>query len=212
MRRPAANHRHKVIRKLEQAYDLLVFRIHHAQNKRNDFKRGGVMMGEPRTKEQAPRLVLAADTARDLMSENLLSINESATVSEAISFLIAKGFSAAPVINEAGRPVGVISYTDIVIYSRYKEKRQPSSVEYFEHANLNKALEEPAEADPKTQEFSTPVSEIMTPAVFSVKPETPVRLVVEQFTALRVHRLFVVDDAGVLIGNISAFDVLQHLK
>lgn len=170
------------------------------------------MMGEPRTKEQAPRLVLAADTARDLMSENLLSINESATVSEAISFLIAKGFSAAPVINEAGRPVGVISYTDIVIYSRYKEKRQPSSVEYFEHANLNKALEEPAEADPKTQEFSTPVSEIMTPAVFSVKPETPVRLVVEQFTALRVHRLFVVDDAGVLIGNISAFDVLQHLK
>jgi CBS domain-containing protein len=51
----------------------------------------------------------------------------------------------------------------------------------------------------------------MTPAVFSVPPETPVGKVVEEMLALKVHHLFVVDGDGVLVGVISALDVLRHL-
>ena len=48
------------------------------------------------------------------MTRHPLSINESATLREAAAFLTEKGISAAPVISEAGRPVGVLSLADIV--------------------------------------------------------------------------------------------------
>ena len=37
------------------------------------------------------------------------------------------------------------------------------------------------------------------------------RSVVREFLALKVHQLFVVDRAGVLVGVISTLDVLRHL-
>jgi CBS-domain-containing membrane protein len=52
----------------------------------------------------------------------------------------------------------------------------------------------------------------MTPVVFSVRPETPAAQVVEEIVAMRVHRLFVIDDTGVPVGVISAFDILRRLR
>lgn len=56
------------------------------------------------------------------------------------------------------------------------------------------------------------VSDVMTPAVFCVRPGTPAGKVVEKMLALRIRRLFVVDGDGVLVGVISAFDVLKSLR
>ena len=52
----------------------------------------------------------------------------------------------------------------------------------------------------------------MTPAVFSVRVDATVKQVVEQMTALNVHRLFVSDEGGVVVGVISPMDVLRHLR
>ena len=52
----------------------------------------------------------------------------------------------------------------------------------------------------------------MTPAVFAVRPETPTEEVISQMLSLMVHRLFVVASDGVLVGVISALDVLRHLR
>lgn len=62
----------------------------------------------------APLMVLDARTARDLMTANPVSIHQAATVGEAAAFLSGRGISAAPVIDEAGRPVGVVSGTDLL--------------------------------------------------------------------------------------------------
>ena len=55
------------------------------------------------------------------------------------------------------------------------------------------------------------VGDLMTPAVFAVSPTTPVARVVADMVALKVHQMYVVDAAGVLVGVISAIDVLRHL-
>ena len=52
----------------------------------------------------------------------------------------------------------------------------------------------------------------MTPAVFACAPDTPVQRVVSDMVGLHVHRLFVVDDDGILIGVISTMDVLRQLR
>jgi CBS-domain-containing membrane protein len=51
----------------------------------------------------------------------------------------------------------------------------------------------------------------MTPALFAVAPDTPAHTVVEEVCELNVHRLIVADGSGVLVGVISALNVLCHL-
>jgi CBS-domain-containing membrane protein len=58
----------------------------------------------------------------------------------------------------------------------------------------------------------TRVKDMMTPIVFSVAPAAPAFRVVTDMHELKVNRLFVVDRAGVLVGVISALDVLRHLR
>jgi CBS domain-containing protein len=155
------------------------------------------------TSEPRPALALRAETAADLMTPNPVSIPASALVGEAITLLTDRGFSAAPVIDEAGRPVGVISRTDILIHDR-------------ESGGCQDAGEVKESFDGKGFQVHrvdyTCVRDIMTPTVLCVAPETPARKVVDQLLRLNVHRLFVVDASGVLVGVISAADVLRHLR
>lgn len=160
--------------------------------------------------EASPRLILCAETAADLMTPNPVSIREDATVKEAVAFLTEKGFSAAPVIDEAGRPVGVLSRADIVVHDREKVEYVP---EYYEGTDLTARSGKPFRSGFQVENVDrTQVRDIMTPVVFSVAPETPARKVVEEMLALKVHRLFVVGRDGTLIGVISAIDVLRHIR
>ena len=96
----------------------------------------------------ASRLALDAAFASDLMTPNPVSLNADALVADAIAAMTQRGFSAAPVIDEAGRPVGVLSRSDILVHER-------------------EVLKSPPAAD------ATCVRDIMTPAVFSVPPHLP---------------------------------------
>lgn len=145
-------------------------------------------MSRTPTVPRVSHLILDAVRAADLMTPNPLSLRAEATVSEAIAWLTEKGFSAAPVIDESGRPLGVVSRADILVHER--ERLRSASAPDGDRAT---------------------VADIMTPAVFSVTPQTPVEQVVEQLLTLNVHQLYVVDEHHYLIGVISAHDVLRHL-
>jgi len=163
--------------------------------------------------EAPPRLVLGAQAAGDLMTPNPVSIRDTATIREAVALLTDKGFSAAPVIDEAGRPVGVVSRGDILVHEREKVGVPGSVPDYYAGAELAaQAAELPRGQEPAARPDPTRVADLMTPAVFSVAPETPAAKVVEEMMALHIHRLFVVDHGGVLVGVISALDVLRHLQ
>ncbi|MFL5243791.1 MAG: HPP family protein [Gemmataceae bacterium] len=148
-------------------------------------------MGSSVQTKSLVRLVLNAETAADLMTPKPVSINRNATLSDAATLLTEKNVSAVPVLDEEGRPIGVLSRTDVVRYYRDMNEKTPSMA---------------ASAMPSVQK-------IMTPAVLSVRPQTPAIEVVAQLLGLgNVHRLFVVDDAGVLLGVVSARDVLRKLR
>ena len=73
----------------------------------------------------------AAVSAEEVMTRHPLSINEGATLREAATFLTENGISAAPVINQAGRPVGVLSLADIVRLARDTNRRWLAFVHQF---------------------------------------------------------------------------------
>lgn len=127
---------------------------------------------------------LRAATAAELMCPELVSVREDAFVPEAVALLTRKGFHAAPVIDDAGRPVGVLSFTDLLVHERNRKNTAPDSAR---------------------------VRDLMTPAVFSVPRTAPARRVIGDLVGLCVHQLYVVDEAGVLVGVITALDVLRHM-
>lgn len=165
------------------------------------------------TIEASPVLCLRPQTAAELMTRNPVSIREDASVKEAIALLIDRGYSAAPVIDEAGRPVGVLSRTDIIVHDRERVEYVPPVPEYYERTELTTRAKERLGAGFQVERVdATSVRDIMTPAVFSIGPNTPASRVVTEMLALNVHRLFVVDVNGVLVGVISALDVLRALQ
>lgn len=159
-----------------------------------------------------PTLKLKAETAADLMVPNPISIRLDANVQEALVLLTDKGFSAAPVIDDAGRPVGVLSRSDLLVHDREKGNYVSPSPAFFYEQELKTRKGEPKPGFQIENVDKTTVQELMTPAIFSVTPETTAAKVVSEMLGLHVHRLFVVDDDGILVGVISTMDVLRHLK
>ena len=164
------------------------------------------------SKVHAP-LILHASIAADVMTANPLSIRDQATVHEAVVFLTDRRISAAPVINEAGRPVGVISEADILRYEREHVEHLHTVPDYYLHSELTLPSGErlPKEFEIEVSD-ETPVADIMTPVIFSVTPDTLIADVVDQLVTRRIHRLFVVDGDGSLIGVITTNDLLRRLR
>jgi CBS-domain-containing membrane protein len=165
------------------------------------------------TIERVRRPVLQADTAAEMMTPNPVSVSENATVREALALLIDKGFSAAPVIDMAGRPVGVLSQSDLLVHERESTDLLKAKPEWYSKAELKTQQGEALGRGYQVEKVDrTRVRDLMTPVVFCVAPETLASKVVADLLALKVHRLFVVDDNGVLVGVISTVDVLRHLR
>ena len=119
--------------------------------------------------EKAAPLRLYAETAADLMTPNPVSIEADDTVKEAVAFLTDKGLSAAPVVNFAGRLVGVLSRSDIVVYDREKVEYVALASKYRENAGTHARSETVIPAGFGVVDVDrTRVREIMTPVVFSV--------------------------------------------
>src|SRR5205823_2577748 len=128
-------------------------------------------------------LTLAARVAADLMSPNVVSLRAEATLMEAMVLFIDKGCHAVPVVDEAGRPLGVLSKSDLLVHAR----ESPGF------------LSPPAASAGAAQSSAAEVQvrDLMTPAVFAVAADAPARQVLEQLVAMNVHQIFVVDRGGV---------------
>jgi predicted transcriptional regulator len=134
-------------------------------------------------------VTLTAETASELMTRNPVSLREGATLAEALTCLTDRGIGGAAVIDEAGRPVGVLTDSDLVVHKR-----------------------ETLAAMKADDEDRTLVRDVMTPAVFTIGTTAKAGTVIEHMRSLNVHRLFVVDEAGTLLGVITSLDILRHLE
>jgi CBS domain-containing protein len=134
-------------------------------------------------------LTLSATTAADLMTPSPFSLREEATVAEALACLTDRCIGGVPVIDAAGRLVGVLAESDLIVH----------------------AHECNATAGPKSETRAT-VRDIMTPTVYTLETSAPATKVIEHMRALNIHRIFLVDPDGTMMGVVTALDLLRHLE
>ena len=125
-------------------------------------------------------------TVAELMERKVKSVRSEATVAEAIIELADAHISGMPVVDGAGRMIGVLSTTDLL-----------TAEAETEDAAGRKSLWE-----------STAVRELMTPRPFTVAPDEDVREAARQMLYADVHRLFVAEGDQV-IGVISTTDIVR---
>jgi CBS domain-containing membrane protein len=143
-------------------------------------------------------------TAADVMTSNPKSIRHTTTFRNSNEFLSAYGVHAAPVIDEAGRPIGVVSRTDFLRHwgndrDRLAAVATGESTMNSTNAGLYHRVAEPT------------ALQVMTPVVHCVPIDAPIARIVEKFLRLEVRCLFVTDEHAVLVGAISVFDLLRSI-
>ncbi len=165
------------------------------------------------TAHKKQRLAQFERVAEDIMTPNPVSIDHAAKVRHAASVLAERAISAVPVINRAGRPVGVISRADIVRVagSELSNTCCPLSCEYCSSSTIVPRNVRSEELDPAMCACPT-VSDTMTPEVYSIGTDTPVLQIIEKLLSENVNRLFVIDREGTLVGVVTALDVIRSLR
>ena len=145
-------------------------------------------------------------TAADIMERNVVTITPEATVHELVQLLRAKDLGGVPVVDDAGRLVGMVTEGDLVVEEA--DVRAPHFVEVLGSLVFlggQKKFEERL----KKMTGST-VGDIMTTRVLSVAPGDPVGRAATIMADERIDRVPVVDD-GRVVGIIARHDIVRML-
>jgi CBS domain-containing protein len=149
-------------------------------------------------------------TARDIMKGNVITVSYSDPLTEVERVLSENRISGAPVTDEMGRIVGVVSLKDLV--DRYTEDpdAQPRRGHGFYHLSSEETLDDDFESFEVPEEAEETASDIMTADVYSVKADAGLKEIAETMTRHRIHRVLV-EENGKHIGLISTLEVLEAL-
>ena len=152
-------------------------------------------------------------TAREIMRTNVLTVSRNTPLSEVERLLGEHRIGGAPVTDESGHIVGVVSMRDLL--ERYTEDRdsRPRRLGFYHRASSELDEEEYEELDSfeVPEEAEETVADIMSSDVHSVPATAFVPDIAEKMIEHGIHRVLV-EDSKRYIGLITSFDLLGALK
>jgi len=147
-------------------------------------------------------------TARDIMSRDLICVNDDLPVAELARLLTDKGISGAPVLDRRGQLVGVVSVTDIVSHELKVGHTVVTESEYYGRPDII-SRSEMRQLGVHVEDYGDElVRDIMSPIVISSPATATVSELAERMGVNRVHRLLITDDDETVIGMVSALDLI----
>jgi CBS domain-containing protein len=154
-------------------------------------------------------------TARDVMQTEVLVLNESDSLLEAHQFFVRHDITGAPVIDESGRLVGVVSIRDLLRTEDADHDVNRSVAEYFSespgYANPGVDLDHLREGLSEIL-----VGEVMTRDPIWVAPDSSVKEIAALIRKHQIHRVLVATpgQGGLLevSGIVTLFDLVSLLE
>ena len=142
-------------------------------------------------------------TAFDLMSRDVVTIPQSMSLRAAVHMLAQAQISGAPVVDDRGRCVGMLSATDLMRWVDRGEQIRPEPSLAFsgcmccdwEIVDLHLL---PPDA----------VSRFMTPDVVTASSDAPIGKLARWMLDAHIHRIVITDGQGKPVGMVSSTDIL----
>jgi CBS domain-containing protein len=149
-------------------------------------------------------------TARDLMRQKVVTVNYAAPLSEVERILSDNRISGAPVTDESGHIIGIVSLKDLV--ERYTEDpdSRPRRGPGFYHLSSEETLDDDFDAFEVPAEAEETARDIMTAQVYGVQAGAGLREIAALMTKHRIHRVLVQEN-GKYLGLITTMEILEAL-
>ena len=140
----------------------------------------------------------------EVMTPTVLCVRPDFSMESVTAVLLERGIGSVPVVDADGRPLGVVSRSDLL------RRHDAENTLETEPARGR----EPAAVEPGLRQVviaRQTVEEVMTPLAFTVAENAPVSLAGALMAYEGVHHLPVVSNLGDVLGMVSAIDVLRWL-
>ena len=134
-------------------------------------------------------------TVADVMTRDVAVIPDSATMDQAASVLRLAEASGAPIVNDAGSCIGILSTTDFLKFEIARGDDGESSHVWLDAVN--------GDYLPWNS-----VQRFMSKSLLAVRPTTHLIEAAQLMCGEHIHRLLVLDDSSKLLGIVSTLDVV----
>ena len=134
-----------------------------------------------------------------LMTREVVKADIGTPFKDVAAILTDGAFSAVPVVDTDGRPIGVVSEADLLPKEEYRGGTEPGPSVF-------------ARRDTKQrwrQASGTTAGDVMATPVVTIGPDAPASAAAHKLAVEGVRRLFVVDTDGRLLGVLSRRDLLK---
>jgi CBS-domain-containing membrane protein len=140
--------------------------------------------------------------ARDVMVSPVITARKSATVREVANILLEKRISAVPVVDDAGKLVGIVTESDLM---RRAEAGTEHPYSWWVHFLAGDAT---IAAD-YVKSHAAKIEDIMTSDVVTATPQTPLHAIAALLEEHRIKRVPIVGEDGNLVGIVSRANLIQ---
>jgi CBS-domain-containing membrane protein len=144
--------------------------------------------------------------ARDIMTRDVITVRPSMTIEEFARLLMKHQISGAPVVDESGSLIGIVTENDLI--TQNKRLHIPTILRLFDAfiplgtSRLEKEIKKIT---------ATTVGEICTERVVSVGPETTIDEIATIMTEKKIHLIPVVEE-GRIVGIIGKKDIIKGVS
>ncbi|MGC3862861.1 CBS domain-containing protein [Micromonospora chersina] len=139
---------------------------------------------------------------QDVMTIDVATVREGTAYREIVDVLTGRHVTAAPVVDGAGRVLGVVSEADLMYKVELQGQPQPRRILPDRHRR-----------EARAKAGATLAADLMTAPPVTVTPDASLVEAARAMDARGVKRLPVVDDLGRLVGIVTRGDLLKvHLR
>ena len=137
------------------------------------------------------------------MTKKVIKVKTGSTLGQVASILVKNKISGAPVVNDQGKLIGVISEKDLfsALYPNFRDMMDDLSA-WFDNEKREYRLRAKKEII---------IDSIMTPKVVTIRPEDAVLEAGSKMITNQIHRLIVVDKAKKIVGIVTRRDIFQKI-
>jgi CBS domain-containing protein len=146
------------------------------------------------------------------MQTHVVTIEAGASLLDAQRLFVEEEIHGAPVVDDDGRVIGVVSARDLLRAASEEQDSVLSEPHYYRDlAEFSGPDWANGPEDFQNRLATRTVSEVMTEGALTLPPDVPVDEVARTLRESRIHRVLIAQD-GVLVGIVSTFDLLALLE
>ncbi len=145
--------------------------------------------------------------AKDIMTTDVITVKPTTTIEDLARTLMEHNISGAPVVNDAGDLIGIVTENDLI--SQNKRLHIPTVMRLFDAFIM---LESPSKIEKEIKKMAAiTVDDICTKKVITITVDTPVQDIATIMSEKKVHLIPVVEGKKIR-GIIGKMDMIKGIS